>query len=67
MTNEELEARLDDIDAQLRKLWTLHGLPTWARQEKQRKENQRAQGTRLPTHQISRTARATNHWRLEKR
>jgi hypothetical protein len=33
----ELKARLDDMQAQLDKLFQLHGLPTWKRQQKQKR------------------------------
>jgi hypothetical protein len=48
MTNAELESRLNDIDRQLQKIWTLHGLPSWKLQERQRLDNAKSQGTKLP-------------------
>jgi hypothetical protein len=43
----ELKARLDDMQAQLDKLFQLHGLPTWKRQQKQK----RMAGTSTRNHQ----------------
>jgi hypothetical protein len=40
MTNEELQARLDDIDAQLRHLFQLHGPAKWENIKRQRAENE---------------------------
>jgi hypothetical protein len=48
MTNEELEAKLESLQRQCDKLFSLHGLPKWPVQEKQRRDNAKAQGTRLP-------------------
>jgi hypothetical protein len=43
-----MQKQIIDHEAQLRKMWTLHGLPTWKVQEKQRWENEAARGTRQP-------------------
>jgi hypothetical protein len=48
MTDKELADKLADIDAELTKIWTLHGLPRWEVQERQRLDNQKSQATRLP-------------------
>jgi hypothetical protein len=51
MNDTELQARLDDMQEQLNHLFRLHGPATWAHVQKQRRDNVKAQGTRLPTHQ----------------
>lgn len=45
-----LQATVDDIAEQLKHLFRLHGPATWAHIQKQKRDNARAQGTRLPTH-----------------
>ena len=47
MTNEELEAKLESLQRQCDKLFSLHGLPKWPVQEKQRRDNAPKP---LPTH-----------------
>jgi hypothetical protein len=39
MTNEELEAKLESLQRQCDKLFSLHGLLKWPVQEKQRRDN----------------------------
>jgi hypothetical protein len=48
INEDELDTRLATIEAQLRKLWRTVGLPSWEKQEKQRIDNLRSQGTKLP-------------------
>jgi N-methylhydantoinase B/oxoprolinase/acetone carboxylase alpha subunit len=45
-----LEANVADMQKQLKHLFRLHGPATWAHVQKQRKENAKAQGTKLPVH-----------------
>jgi hypothetical protein len=44
--DKELEARLDDIDAQLKHLFRLHGPAGWEQIQRQRKENAQATAQR---------------------
>jgi hypothetical protein len=48
MTNDELEARLADIDAQLKKLFSFFGPATWTHIKRQADANIKAQGTKAP-------------------
>lgn len=49
MTKAELEAKIEDLQRQCNKLFAIQGLPTWQTQERQRLDNEAAQGTRLPS------------------
>jgi hypothetical protein len=46
MNGNDLNARLDDMQRQLDKLFKLFGLPSWAEQERQRLDNEAARGTK---------------------
>ena len=46
----ELEAKLEDLQRQCDKLFKLHGLPSWREQERQRLDNAKSQGSKLPFH-----------------
>jgi hypothetical protein len=48
MNGNDLNARLDDMQRQLDKLFKLFGLPSWAEQERQRLDNEAARGTKMP-------------------
>jgi hypothetical protein len=50
MIDAELEARFAEMQRQLDKCFSLHGLPKWEVQERQRRDNENAQGTKLPFH-----------------
>ena len=39
MTNEEMTAKIEDMQEQLAYLFKLHGPATWARIQKQRRDN----------------------------
>jgi hypothetical protein len=56
MTNQELEARLDDIDAQLKKLFSFHGPASWESFKRQEAENAKA-SVKAPFHQDQRFGR----------
>jgi hypothetical protein len=66
MTNDELEAKLESLQRQCDKLFSLHGLPKWPAQEKQRRENETAAATKLPftmAQEHGGTARPKDHER----
>jgi hypothetical protein len=52
-TKHELKARLDDMQRQLDKLFSFHGI-SWRQIEKQRRENIAARGAKLPSHPTER-------------
>lgn len=47
MADKAMQDRVDDIDRQLAKLFSLHGL-SWKHIERQRRDNEQAQGTKVP-------------------
>ena len=57
MTNEqyqELVARLDDHDENLKHIMQQFGPASWTSIKRQRDENMKAQGTRIPSHPTAR-------------